>query len=489
MRSRQLYSLTSASFEAPAYLTPAGELKTHPAENVPLLQWPSGQWCVEANRYIRELYERGLSRRDAGGSLATIASQISHLLRFCWASAVDPISLNDNQFRAFVGALVSEKTSTGRRVRTNNTVIDIGRRALDFLHSVGAHAGDTAFVSKQGSIYAERREMPPSANRFYRSTGRLAMYWHHDSFPVGDSRASRGPIAKRCIAALRKAAITWARSVVDQVAGKSPDYAHFYTRDRRVVMLLLLEITGGRRREVGGITVASVYDARAMAQPMLRIPSIKKRGGKVGSRLIPISAHDLQVLLDYVEYSRRPLLRKLKAKEHGLLLVSSRTGASLSHKTITNEIKTLADIAKLEESVSPHLFRHRFITKLFISLIEQHQIENKDDFRRLLLDSERLKRKVMEWTGHRSVKSLEIYISYAFDEIADFGRVVDLVGAKGVIESAVAQLDVQIEILTDQRASADVTVRIRRILEEAAKDLRRIVDPSPGELEGEGAAA
>lgn len=59
------------------------------------------------------------------------------------------------------------------------------------------------------------------------------------------------------------------------------------------------------------------------------------------------------------------------------------------------------------------MFRNRFITKLFVALIEQHEFENPDSFRRALLDTETIKQKIQQWTGHANLSSLDVYRTYA----------------------------------------------------------------------------
>jgi len=246
-------------------------------------------------------------------------------------------------------------------------------------------------------------------------------------------------------------------------------------------MLLLLEITGGRRSELARIRVDSVLAAMKMAQPMLLIPSSKASDEE--GRVVPISSHDLRVLHDFIEFSRGPALRKNGAKDNGMLFVSSRTGAALNIKTMTNEVQALAAVAGLDAEASPHLFRHRFITKVIVMLIEQHNVRNTDQFRRLLLDSEAIKRKVAEWTGHKNLASLEVYIHLAFEEVAGFRRTLDLVGGAMVLETTVSQIESQLQIMEDGGSSARSAERIRAILEEAARDIRRLLEEPGNALE------
>jgi integrase len=186
---------------------------------------------------------------------------------------------------------------------------------------------------------------------------------------------------------------------------------------RRLTMLRLMEITGARRSELTSLTTASVKSAMAMEKPMLRLITLKTRSATPPSRLIPITRRDIEFVNTYIDiYRARIVSQHLRASDHGYLLVNGRNGQPLQPGTLTLEISKLAAASNLKTRVSPHLFRHRFITRLFVALIEQHKMENEDQLRQALLEGETLRFKVSQWTGHRNLASLDHYIHLAFDE-------------------------------------------------------------------------
>ena len=476
-RNRELHTPASESFQAPLYLDSRERLVAVAADGLPFLQWPDGSWCFEGNRFIRELFDRGLKRKPRGGSLAIAAGQISHLLRYCWSSRIHPLSLSDNEFSTFIGRLITEADprQEGARARNCSTVIDIGRRCLEFLCSVGHHSGNTQFVGASGQIRANRRTLVVRTNgRNVREGKRTLTYWHHSAFPQPDPKSARGPIAKACIDKLRASAIDSCRQTL-QADRTHPAYVTLHKRDRRLTSLLLLECTGGRRYEVVLLKVESVRQAERMSSPMLEVQTVKKKTPV--KRLVPISRVDLKAIVDYIDYSRNPLLRKLAVPDHGFLLVSSVTGLPIAANTLTNEVRDLAILAGITEKASPHLFRHRFITKVFVRLIEQHQLENPDQLRRLLLDAEGLKRKVMELTGHTSLASVENYIHMAFDEVSSFGRTYNVVSGSLVVDAAITAIESQIRLYASEQS--DATDRATKwtldFLKALALDLRSVV--------------
>ncbi|VEB96828.1 Site-specific recombinase XerD [Cedecea lapagei] len=155
----------------------------------------------------------------------------------------------------------------------------------------------------------------------------------------------------------------------------------------------------------------------------------------------------------------------------GYLLISETTGLRLTPETLTNELLLLAKTAKIEEQACAHMFRHRFITKLFVALIEQHEYENRDEFRRALLDGETLKRKVQEFTGHTSISSLEPYIHLAFEEVTNFGATLDLIKARLVVESLQSNLKDVVFELSQGRSPSELTILLNNYVKTALEEL------------------
>lgn len=85
--------------------------------------------------------------------------------------------------------------------------------------------------------------------------------------------------------------------------------------------------------------------------------------------------------------------------------------------------------------VCAHMFRHRFITKCFVKLIKQYDLENKDDFRNALMDINSLKTHIQQLTGHINVKSLDHYIDLAKDELTNINAVIDKVSLANAYEA------------------------------------------------------
>ncbi|CAM4429966.1 hypothetical protein CR156_18405 [Stenotrophomonas lactitubi] len=392
-KDRKMYTLSS-TLVLPHFVDANGKLTVQASGDVPIFQWPDGSWNHEANRFMRELMERRLSRLNRGGSLATFAAHISHLLRFVWERDLMLSEITDSEFTTFMNAL-----SQPRSGRNSNTVREIGRTCLQLIRSVAAHAGEVDAVSETGRIriYVTKTR---AGRREARSGGGSI---NHAAFPRRETRHRRMPTTRAAIDALIAAS--------DSVSTSA------HQKMRRLTMLRLMEITGARRGELTSLTTESVKSAMAMEKPMLRLITLKTRSDTPPSRLIPITRRDIEFVNTYIEiYRARIVSKHLRTGDHGYLLVNGRSGRPLQPGTLTLEISKLAAAANLKTRVSPHLFRHRFITRLFVALIEQHKMENEDQLRQALLEGETLRFKVSQWTGHRNLASLDHYIHLAFDE-------------------------------------------------------------------------
>lgn len=422
------------------------------------MYWPDGRWCFEASLFMEDLARQGLSRRYRGGTLLTYAAHITPLLRYCHANRVDLLSLTDSHFRLFMRTVVGERRPfpSPALARTESSSIQIGRTCLRFLRFLSEISG-VDVVGPDGQVRAEQRTSIVPAGGMGR--GRRVTYWHHASFPTPSPKRKRLPIAGEVIAALRLA-----------VAGNS---STVFQKKRRYIMLKLLEITGGRRSEVAALTVRAVLDAYAAATPMLKMITVKGRRGQTRMREIPVARHDVVLLKEFVEKNRSIVIRKTcgKQRDQGALLISETTGEALKPNTITQEVSFLARSAGIEDRASPHMFRHRFITKLFVALIERHRFESTDAFRAALISTEDFKREVLEWTGHRSVASLEPYLHLAFGEISGLQSTRRVVQARHALDSFVTSLATIGLELDDGEDVRSVAVRLRELVGALREDL------------------
>lgn len=459
LKGRKLYHLTGSDFRIPRYLDDRGKIVDQAADNIPILLWPNGHWCGPANTFMRESFEAGLSRWNRGGTLSTQAAHLSLLIRFTFALGKSFLDLTDADFRSFVDFLVTEngRGATGRR-RSHNGVIAVGKTCLAFLSSVGRAAGRDNFLGPNGQIRATRVE-PCPRDRSARTTRTFSRPagWTHNCLPNPSVFKTRLPVGKHSIDALRV------------VVGHRSRSGHI--RQRRHTMLKVLESTGCRRGEAAFIKVCDVERAIRMARPMLKLPLLKRRDVK--ERVLPVSRADLGFIKIYIDVHRRSVMRRTYSgrQDHGYLLVNDRTGNPLTPGAITQEISALARAAGIQQQLCPHMFRHRFFTKIVVMLIREFTLKTPDEFRRALLDGYALRRRAMEWTGHSNPESLTPYVHLAFDELTHAERVVRNVEAGLALDSYRELLGVELLALESGEDPQEVTKRIMNWTECVKADL------------------
>jgi integrase len=436
---KQLYTLV-LDFELYSHYS-LGKLTTKDGNNMPHITWPDGTPCMLANLYMLELRDRpgrrrgGLSRRGRkGGTMGAYAGKISQLIRYCYQKKWDLIELTDDKFTRFIRTIRAEVAEYNPEAKKKNetTITDVGRVCLDFLHFVGRFYGDDNFVANEGSIRGRVQEFEKKSKNGNATIKQK--YWHHHSFSDGDRIRTRSPITNANIDLLKK-------------ANHELNASRFITIRRRCLMSLL-EHTGARIGELAELRAYDVIKADKMKQPMLRLTTLKKSAGE--HRLIPAHRLLLSELKRYIRMHRSCVVKKTigKAADHGLFFVSETTGNPLTAETLGGEIYKLRKYAGINEQTCSHMFRHAFITNLFVLLIQRHEFENPGDFRKALLDEKTFKAEVMQWTGHSQASALDRYIHLAFSEVAGYASTMSsvyLIRAQEMFDEKLSQLTTQLQ--------------------------------------------
>lgn len=446
-----------------------GEIKLREADNMPFLRWPNGMPCLMANAYMIHLLKRNLSRNNNGGTLRQFAKDISHLIRYCHEGKLDFIQMDKDRFTAFIAKLRGERDPVNpeARKRDSNTLIAIGRKCLDFLDFIGRMSGDERFVVD--TIQAEKKKY-----RFHTRNskgGAIEKYgWYHESFDTPGPRKSRTAISKNVIQELYKAIPSLSSANLSQHSKRFIDR-------RRTIMIRLLEMTGARIEEIAQIRVKDIEDAIKQNDPKLRLVTLKKK--RPDTRLIPVLHQDLAALKPYIRVNRAMSIKRTMGivNDHGFLFISDSNGQPLASKYMSNEIGLLRRTAGITSQACAHMFRNRFITKLFVRLINQYDFENKDEFRKALLDANTLKQQVQQYTGHGNLDSLDSYIDLAFEEVTNLKAVVSAVHLQGAYESFDSNVEILHRELDNGLPVSAYLERYHELLGLRVADIERICMP------------
>lgn len=459
MLNKKLYHITSDDHQLPYAVDFKDKVIFTEGNDIPVIFWPDGSICWEANLFIRDGYNRNLSRKNNGGTLLTHAKQISHFIRFCYENRINFLDLTNNRFKQFINNLKIEHdpSSPSDRRREDNQVVQIGRTCLQFLDCLDKRIVGTNLLGPTAMIHAEQRETVIKRN----GENYVLKTWWHASFPNETGSRRRLPLSDDAVERLYQ-------------ANEEVESSRFVNR-RRFTMLRLFEITGGRRIEISHLKVSDIEEAAKSGE--LKLFTAKKRDPNA-TRYVPVNSIDIEELITYIKLYRKKIIENTIGLEndHGFLFISERTGKKISIDTLGTEFWKLRQKAGIEnEEICLHAFRHRFITRIFKYLIQAHDFKTTEDIKAALASTETIKQKVMEWSGHSSIKALERYMHLAIEEIAGLPKSFDVVRAHHVIDSALTSLkDVSQQLKHKDVSPIQIITEIDSFLEATISEIERL---------------
>lgn len=460
--SKQLVSIIK-DFEMWDFYSPIdNKLKFIDASEIPFIRYPNRVPCYEANLYMQSKLHAGLSRRVKGGTLRTYAHNISHLVRYCYENKINIADLNDARFSLFIRGLQAEKKLTGKRFRSINQVIKIGRQCIDFIkhvkeihglkHYIGTERTNAIrVIEKRSKRYIEGRKKPIET-----------MYYVHSSFPKPNAEKKRSPISDDAAAKLK------------QVILAQPNKS---IRQRDICIYQTLEQTGARRTEVTMLQVSDVKNALSSDNecPLLRLTTLKRKDNKV-ERFLPVPRIFLENLKEYITTTRRRIIKSTigKSNDHNYVFIAQTTGEALKPDTITTYMNKWSKTAGIKEDAFAHLFRHAFITEKLKCIILEHNVDNQDEFRKSLLNTERFKMQLQQWTGHTHLHSLDAYIDLAFADLAGVKQTYNAVTLKSSVELMEDKIaEIESELHKNDKTITEITLELKKTLAAFKSDIKR----------------
>lgn len=416
------------------------------AGGMPLPCWPNNRWCFEVAAYAVRSVLGGASLLDKGGSVSTYVRQLSHILDYCSNNGISLLQMSDARFVHFIKGLQAEKKVVNAILvdaRKLSQVIRIGRVTLDLLSYVGEMFGHENFVSADGNIKAYRKTFVPTGKNG-ENLPKMLTFWYHPCLPTPSPPQPRVPVSDRAVSAIRKSVST----------GKEQSFI----KKRRLVLLRLLENTGGRRIEIANLTVDSIQAAvekvKAGLPPSIQMHNAKQRDG-IANRVVQVSRADVAMFSDFIEFYRKPLMRKkFGSADHKFLLISAKNGRPLDAKTIWAEVNLMRRAAGIDDKAHPHLFRHRYVMNVLIGLLRgeialrakepqdgRENLATVDSCLHALRRERVFLEKVREATAHSRIESIEHYIHFAYAEIYGLNNVFTYADQESKIRGLVALAD------------------------------------------------
>ncbi len=434
--------------------------------NMPMLYWPSGLPCIEANLYIMKgITTRNWSLKGKGGTAKANADLLPHIIRFCYDNDIHFSKLNDAYFEFFINGLMAEKHSTGtkkgQKIRSNTRVGKIGRQTLSFLVDIGKRLSNKSFIGDSGcQLSVEECE--------YKEYGKTVTYYNHVSIPSKDEYKKRLPVALSDIEKLMAFIST----------GENKNLV-----ERNKSLVKAYKATGGRRSEVSNLRVSDIEKALASEEkiPLLRLITLKKKEHALEQekeeRFVPVYRTVLKSISKYIKRNRARILKKvnksLKEKgkspivDHGFVFIGENSGLPLGPDTITTYFNQWAKDIGATGNLMAHAFRHSFITDKIEMLIELFNLEDEGEFKAKFAVEKAFKDKVITWTGHKHEKSLSPYIHLAFSELSGVNKAMDAAQVIFGVSSAKDEVkELKDKIIMGQVSSAELMDDVGHILDD-----------------------
>lgn len=399
--------------------------------------WPSGDPCQIAEMFLQDKAQTLSTNPLDGGTVGLYASQLSHLVRFCYQRKIEFIDLTHFDIERMVFELIEEKDRTGRPKRNSNTVKAIISTVVAFLLWIQ----ETIFTSRAligVDTPEQKHQIKLTSKNFRAANGRII---HRavlvSSLPKSTTTAKQPMptvIRERIWSALID--LREKQTVSKKLTGPFSDQEqreHWkYMHARRELQLILLESTGLRPQEL--VLIQCTENIERLRKSQLSIPTLKR--GSRSHRVIPIDRQVSMKIETFIFVHREKLLARLRradlidpsAPPSDTLYLSSETGTAVMPDAAYQDFRRLCLAAKIDQKSCQSMFRHRFITNMvklhLVSFIENNPHRNKhmmteSDYRTIL-------QKVASFTGHRSADSLLHYIDLAWEELEAFSSIYDL---------------------------------------------------------------
>lgn len=370
----------------------SGHLSLKTMKDFPYVKNSQGQPVTAINMYLTS----HLNTNKSPNTIKRTAHCLNILVKYCEKENIDLKNFREDNLVGLSYMLQNEESESGN-IRNNTTINNILSSVISFYEFFGSMFLDNDNYLKD----ILNVEEVISNNKTVRK---------HRALLPNSEKTTKNPIYKTDI------------DLIYQNIDKL--YSSKFTQERTKVLLMLLEHTGARIGELSLVKTSDITNAMQDQKGMLKLTTLKRR--KLIERIVPVSKEILKQVNMFVKIHRSKVIRnKLKSKDEGCLFISEKTGLQISANSLGNDFNKITKELNLENKICAHMFRHRFITNIFINLIKQYDIENKQGLKNALLDLNTLKAHVQELTGHKNIDSLDTYIHLAKSELANMPEILN----------------------------------------------------------------
>ncbi|MCW7554529.1 site-specific integrase [Endozoicomonas gorgoniicola] len=425
--------------------------------------WPNGVPCIFVEMFLIDKSEEVKISKSDGGTVGVYASQITHLVRFCYSESKEFWELTTFDIDKFVSVLANEKDETGNnRRRNNNTIKSILSSVVIFLKWLQSNY----FPNKNIigiDTFEKRHQIKLREGRRITEKGHAVLYQYFPTKLPSSTRCPKKPVSETVIKLLwdtlaeNKAYAKVNRRLQSFFSIEEQKDHIEYMHKRRELQLTLLAATGMRPQELINICVTN--NRPHLEKGNILVPTLKR---KKFVRLIPMDRATIIRIEVFIDIHRKKLIERLvrygilSCAEHAddVIYLNSETGKKVKPDAAYQEFFRLTKKAGISQKNCQSMFRHRFITNMvklhLVSFMDKNPLKS----RQIMTDSDyrTILTKIAKFTGHKDVNSLFHYIDLAWDELDVFEHAFDIQNVQNKLKSVlylVSSLKADLEIKKD----------------------------------------
>lgn len=410
--------------------------------NLALMRWPNSRPCHLANQWLFHMS----TKTNAKDSCKTVASELSHLIRYCYVKNISINDFNDIHFNKLTEDLSNEVTPTptgARPKRNRNRIRQIQHTTLNFLYWISENMSglnDFPIVGPRNSganIIIELKINPHNGRQYLD---------HPDLVPTEDEVYDKVPIDEHTIQKLQDE-IFRRHDWEELPPGATLKYKHnpdlyvatnLYIYERRMFIIRMMKLTGMRPEELYDLDLKD--NLHVLEKKEILVPT-KKRGIPAPKRHFKVnapSARQFDAYLDarksYIDFLHS---RGIKCVHPEKILIGA-YGSRIKKESITKEFDRICEDAGLTSiRVCLSMFRHRFVTRevrIRLELRFAKHPELKNGWTAGLRDE--VCREVIELTGHADPASLHHYFHSEYTAVTSDATYSSMLKLKDEIDAA-----------------------------------------------------
>jgi len=403
------------------------------------MYWPNDFPCTLVEMFLQDKSnEVKVSKKD-GGTIKGYASNLSHLIRFCYERQIEFWDLHHSDIDDFVFLISNETNYNNERLRENDTVNTIISSTVQFLEWLQTNiCTDKRIIGVDNAT--NRYQIKLINGKYSTRRGKEISYTKFPSKVPDSTKNIKKPMPTSIKNELWKTLsstkheLQCSNKLIGKFTKKEQNDHIEYMYNRRELQLILLENTGLRPQEL--ITIKASTNIKHIQNCKIEIPTLKRREKREKTRIIPIDRFIAMKLELFIIKHRTLLIKRLirsgiaKSREDidDVIYLNAETGKEVKPDAAYQEFRRLTVKAGISQKSCQSMFRHRFVTNMvkmhLISFIDKSGLKSRSmvtesDIRTIL-------KKVASFTGHKDPNSLMHYIDLAWEELNVFSYAYDV---------------------------------------------------------------